>query len=45
MTDLLARFERLDSHADGDNEIVRYRLDNGLEVILWQDHTLSLIHI
>ncbi len=39
MTDLLARFERLDSHADGDNEIVRYRLDNGLEVILWQDHT------
>ncbi len=36
---LPARFERLDSYSDGANEIVRYRLDNGLEVIIWEDHS------
>jgi len=35
----VARFERLDSHADLATEVVRYRLDNGLEVIIWEDHT------
>jgi len=33
------RYERLDSYSDGANEVVRYRLDNGLEVIIWEDHT------
>lgn len=34
-----ARIERLDGHDDDASSVSRYRLGNGLEVILWEDHT------
>lgn len=32
-------WERLDTTSDGAAEIARYRLGNGLEAIVWEDHT------
>lgn len=34
-----ARIERLDEHEDAASRVVRYRLGNGLEIIVWEDHT------
>ena len=37
-TPIPARFERVAEHAHGPAVVALYRLDNGLQVIVWEDH-------